>query len=203
LRQWLRIAGLDPDGDVRIVVLPPPLVVEHMSEGQIDGFCAGEPWSSAAVLSGDGWVVAASNLLAPRHPEKVLLVRSDVLGRDPEAYSALRGALLDACGFCDQPEKRQEVAEILFGYQVFPVAKQVLANSLVGPFNTGISKLPDAPPFVIFHSGGANAATRERALWCLQAVIETGMLAAEGRARRACLETFCDVHDVSHSGMAV
>ncbi|HEU4677936.1 MAG TPA: CmpA/NrtA family ABC transporter substrate-binding protein, partial [Terrimicrobiaceae bacterium] len=32
LRRWLRTAGLDPDRDVRIVVLPPPLVAEHMKE---------------------------------------------------------------------------------------------------------------------------------------------------------------------------
>ena len=113
LRNWLRSAGLDPDRDVRVVILPPPLVAEHLKEGQIDGFCAGEPWNSAAALSGDGWVVATSLSLAPRHPEKVLLVRDQLILRQPEAYSILRTAIVEACRFCDQPENRRSVADIL------------------------------------------------------------------------------------------
>jgi ABC-type nitrate/sulfonate/bicarbonate transport system substrate-binding protein len=40
LRKWLRRCGIDPEKDVRTTILPPPLVVEHMREGYIDGFCA-------------------------------------------------------------------------------------------------------------------------------------------------------------------
>jgi len=195
LRNWLRSAGVDPERDVRIVVLPPPLVVEHMQEGQIDGFCAGEPWNSAAALSGEGWVVATSMSLAPKHPEKVLLVRNEIFYRQPDGYSALRNALLEAGRFCDEPENRHAVVDILHQYHVFPVAKQVLINSLVGPFNTGIADLEGQGPFVIFHRGDANSATRERAQWCLETVIETGALMADGRTRKLCLDAFLDEHD--------
>ena len=195
LRNWLRSAGVDPERDVRIVVLPPPLVVEHMREGQIDGFCAGEPWNSAAALSGEGWVVATSMSLAPKHPEKVLLVRNEIFHRQPDGYSALRSALLEAGRFCDEPENRHAVVDILHQYHVFPIAKQVLINSLVGPFNTGIADLEGQGPFVIFHRGDANSATRERAQWCLETVIETGALMADGRTRKLCLDAFLDEHD--------
>jgi ABC-type nitrate/sulfonate/bicarbonate transport system substrate-binding protein len=200
LRHWLRSAGLDLERDVRIVVLPPPLLVEHMREKQIDGFCAGEPWNSAAALAGEGWVIATSSSLAPRHPEKVLLVRNEVIHRQSEGYSALRGAILEAGRFCDQPENRKAVADILHGYQVFPVAKQVLMNSLVGPFNTGFADLEAKDPFVMFHRGDANRATRERAKWCLETVMETGVLVADGRARRLCLDAFLDEYDTAPHG---
>ena len=49
LRYWLAACGIDPDRDVRLVVLPPPLLVDALREGQIDGFCVGEPWNSLAV----------------------------------------------------------------------------------------------------------------------------------------------------------
>jgi ABC-type nitrate/sulfonate/bicarbonate transport system substrate-binding protein len=195
LRTWLRSAGLDPDRDIRIVVLPPPLLVDHMRDGQVDGFCAGEPWNSAAALSGEGWVIATSISLAPRHPEKILLVRSETLHRQPEAYSALRDAVLEACRFCDQTENRQAVVDILHGSHVFPVPKQVLMNSLVGPFNTGIAELEGHDPFVIFHRNGANDPTRERAQWCLQAVIDAGALVADGAVRKLCLDAFLDQRD--------
>ncbi|MBV8223952.1 MAG: ABC transporter substrate-binding protein [Verrucomicrobia bacterium] len=73
LQKWLRTAGIDPEADVRTTILPPPLVVEHMQEGYIDGFCAGEPWNSVAALGGDGWIAATSASLAPGHPEKILV----------------------------------------------------------------------------------------------------------------------------------
>jgi ABC-type nitrate/sulfonate/bicarbonate transport system substrate-binding protein len=203
LRQWLRSAGLDPERDVRIVVLPPPLVVEHMREGQIDGFCAGEPWNSAAALSGEGWVVATSMSLAPKHPEKVLLVRNEIFHRQPDGYSALRSAILEACRFCDQPENRQAVVDILHRYHVFPVPKQVLMNSLVGLFNTGIADLEGQGPFVMFYRGDANSATRERAQWCLETVIETAALVPDARTRKLCLDAFLDEHDAGRSETAL
>ncbi|MBL8270522.1 CmpA/NrtA family ABC transporter substrate-binding protein, partial [Steroidobacter sp.] len=49
LRYWLAASGIDPDRDVRLIVIPPPLLVDAMREGQIDGFCVGEPWNSLAV----------------------------------------------------------------------------------------------------------------------------------------------------------
>jgi ABC-type nitrate/sulfonate/bicarbonate transport system substrate-binding protein len=198
LRKWLRSAGLDPDRDVRIVVLPPPLVGEHMKARQIDGFCAGEPWNSAAVFSGEGWVVATSVSLSPRHPEKVLLARNEVVHRQPEGYAALREAVLEACRFCDETENRRTVADILSESRVFPVSKEALLNSLVGPFNPGIEDLEAKGPFLVFHQGGANEATRERAQWCLDAVAEAGALVADSRTRKLCLDAFLDERDTGY-----
>ncbi len=197
LRRWLRSTGLDPDRDVRMVVLPPPLVAEHLKEGQIDGFCAGEPWNSAAALSGEGWVVATSLSLAPRHPEKVLLVRDELIFRQPEAYGILRTAMTEACRFCDQSENRRSVADILHEARIFPVSKEVLMNSLVGPFHTGVADLGSAEPFLVFYRDGANEATEERAKWCLEAVLETGALKADSRTRKLCLEAFLDKRERS------
>jgi ABC-type nitrate/sulfonate/bicarbonate transport system substrate-binding protein len=200
LRKWLRSAGLDPERDVRIMVLPPPLVVEHMRGGQIDGFCAGEPWNSAATLAGEGWVIATSMSLAPKHPEKVLLVRNEVLNGQPEAYLALREAVLEACHFCDQPENREAVVDILHGRHIFPVARQVLKNSLVGPFNTGIAELKAPGSFMIFHRDGANRATHERAQWCFDSIIETGAVAAGSPARMLCHDAFLDERNSDRTG---
>jgi len=192
LRQWLRSAGLDPDRDVQTIVLPPPLVAEHIKAGQIDGFCAGEPWNSAAALSGDGWIIATSSSLAPRHPEKALLVRTDVLHRQPEGYASLRKAIVEACRFCEASENRPTVVDILVERFVFPMDRGILENSLVGPFQTGAATLDKAMAFHLFHRFGANRATYERATWCLESVLETGVLNADERARRMCLDAFHD-----------
>ena len=40
LRFWMAAAGVDPDEDVRLVVLPPPYMVESLTNGQLDGFAS-------------------------------------------------------------------------------------------------------------------------------------------------------------------
>ena len=38
LRFWMAAAGVDPDEDVRLVVLPPPYMVDSLANGQVDAF---------------------------------------------------------------------------------------------------------------------------------------------------------------------
>ena len=57
LRLWLRAGRLDPDEDVRLVVVPPPFMVWTLRKGQLDGFCVGEPWNSLAVAAGAGTIL--------------------------------------------------------------------------------------------------------------------------------------------------
>ncbi|MES2697054.1 MAG: ABC transporter substrate-binding protein [Verrucomicrobiota bacterium] len=84
LRDWLRAAGLDPERDVRIVVVPPAQMFRNLAAGTIDGFCSGEPWNSVAVREGAGWCPTWSAAQQPGHVEKVLMVtarsvREDIL----------------------------------------------------------------------------------------------------------------------------
>jgi hypothetical protein len=51
LRFWMAAGGVDPDEDVRLVVLPPPYMVDSLANGHVDGFCVGAPWNSVAVDS--------------------------------------------------------------------------------------------------------------------------------------------------------
>jgi two-component system, oxyanion-binding sensor len=55
LRKWLVAAGVDPERDVRIVIVPPAQMFRNLAAGTIDGYCAGEPWNTLAVREGAGW----------------------------------------------------------------------------------------------------------------------------------------------------
>ena len=57
LRFWMAAGGVDPDEDVRLVVLPPPFMADSIASGQIDGFCVGAPWNSIAVDRGVGHIL--------------------------------------------------------------------------------------------------------------------------------------------------
>ena len=95
LRSWLAGAGINPDRDVRIVVVPPPQMVANLKSGNLDGFCAGEPWNSVAVQAKAGWCAAVSAELDPGHPEKVLMVRSDFAEQREPEHLALVAALIE------------------------------------------------------------------------------------------------------------
>ena len=58
LRNWLRSMRIDPDRDIQLVVVPPAQVFANLRAGHLDGYCAGEPWNSLAVMSNAGWIVA-------------------------------------------------------------------------------------------------------------------------------------------------
>ena len=57
LRYWLAAAGVHPDRDVRLIAIPPPLMVDSLRAGLVDGFCVGEPWNSLAVAEELGSIV--------------------------------------------------------------------------------------------------------------------------------------------------
>src|SRR6056297_1206348 len=71
LRYWLAAAGIDPDRDIELIVVPPPQMVSHLEAGLIAGFSVGEPWNTLAVCSGLGRTLATSYDIWNNHPEKV------------------------------------------------------------------------------------------------------------------------------------
>ncbi len=72
LRYWLAAAGIDPDRDVEITVLAPQVMADALAAGQLDGYCVGEPWNTAAVDAGTGRIATYKQAIWPDSPEKVL-----------------------------------------------------------------------------------------------------------------------------------
>ena len=97
LRRWLRLNDVDPDQDVRFEVVPPVRMVASLQAGLIDAFCVGEPYNSLAVNEGLGSIVATSNSLWPKAPEKVLGCTRSWANQNPQALSGLCRALRQAC----------------------------------------------------------------------------------------------------------
>ncbi len=61
LREWLAGADIDIDRQVTLGALPPPRMVEALENGEIDGFCVGEP--------GAAWPgIATSGVSSPAAP---------------------------------------------------------------------------------------------------------------------------------------
>ncbi|WP_258176206.1 CmpA/NrtA family ABC transporter substrate-binding protein [Halomonas ventosae] len=114
LREWLALGGLAAGRDVDLVALPPPRMVAALREGQIDGFCVGEPWGSLAEHEGVGRLVASGAQLWPDHPEKVLGVTRSWARRYPATLGALLRALKSASDWlAETPAHRRQARDWL------------------------------------------------------------------------------------------
>jgi NitT/TauT family transport system ATP-binding protein len=132
LRFWMAAGGVDPDEDVRLVVLPPPYMVESLANKQVDGFCVGAPWNSIAVDLGVGCIVQFGCDIVARAAEKILGVRSRWAQDNPDVVARLVRAHRRAAKFIDDPANRDEVAALLTTPGRIEVARDVIRRTFEG-----------------------------------------------------------------------
>jgi len=176
LRNWLRGHGIIPERDVRLVVVPPAQVHANLKAGHLDGYCVGEPWNSLAVLSGAGWCAATSEELAPRHPEKVLMVRRDFADRSEREHLALIAALTESCRFCARPENRERIIETLAQEHVVGAPIQALQMGMSGSFNYGHGRIEKHPSFHIFSGESVNEPSADKSAWVIGNMLKSGVV---------------------------
>ena len=132
LRFWMAAGGVDPDEDVRLVVLPPPYMVDSLANGHVDAFCVGAPWNSVAVDLGVGHILHFVSDILVRAAEKVLAVRQSWSEKNPDVLAALIRAASRAAEFIEQPENRAEAARILAQPERIGVDAEVIQRTLDG-----------------------------------------------------------------------
>lgn len=177
LRYWLAEGGIDPEHDVRIVVIPPPQMVSQLRAGKIDGFCVGEPWNSVAVRGDHGHVLITSHQLWAHKPEKVLGVTEDWAERNPEVHRKLVRALMRAGAWLDEPDNRLEAAALLARPEYVGIAAEVLHLPLSGHmvYDPGGAPHPH-PDFNVFHRHAAMFPWRSHAMWFMTQMLRWGQL---------------------------
>jgi two-component system, oxyanion-binding sensor len=132
LRFWMAAGGVDPDEDVRLVVLPPPYMVDSLANGHVDAFCVGAPWNSVAVDLGVGHILHFVSDVLVRAAEKVLAVRQSWSEKNPAVLAALIRAHFRAAEFIEDPQNRAEAARILAQPERIGVDADVIQRTLDG-----------------------------------------------------------------------
>ncbi len=175
LRFWMAAGGIDPDEDVRLVVLPPPYMVESLASGHVDGFCVGAPWNSVAVDSGVGRILPFGSEIMSRASEKVLAVREPWANENPATLSALIRALAAASGFIADPNNLQAVSTAIA--KRIGVNAELVARSLSG----GLKIAPDGTVrtdsrYMMIGGDGASRPDPVQAAWLYAQMVRWGQV---------------------------
>lgn len=175
LRYWMAEGGIDPDRDLRLVVLPPPFMVESLREGHVDGFCVGAPWNSVAVDAGLGVILHFGCEIFPHAPEKVLALRKSSLEADPQLVLALVRAIVTAAAFVDQAEVRMEIASILAREDRLAVDAELIARTLEGRLIVNAKRdQRQAKDYLVIHRDGASRPSARDAAWLYAQMLRWG-----------------------------
>lgn len=174
LRYWLASAGIDPDSDVALTIVPPPMIVGALGEGHIDGFCVGAPWSGLGAETGLSQVVAYKADMWPQGPEKVLALREDWADGHSQIVSKLVRMLIDSAAWCSDPANQTALAQILSGDAFLAMSPQTIARSLSGK----VVKSAETPVenHMLFDPRIASYPWRAHALWFYAQMVRWGQV---------------------------
>jgi NitT/TauT family transport system ATP-binding protein len=175
LRFWMAAGGVDPDEDVRLVVLPPPYMVDSLANGHVDGFCVGAPWSSVAVDLGIGFILHFVSEILLRAAEKVLAVRERWAQAHPDTLVRLVRAHHRAAAFIEDAANRDETAAILAAPNRVGVAAEVIRRTLDGRIKIapdGTTRVSDR--YLLIGRKGAARPDPTQAAWLYGQMVRWG-----------------------------
>lgn len=177
IRYWMASAGIDPDKDVRLIVIPPSKMVSNLEANNIDGYCVGEPWNQQAVAMGIGKSIITSYEIWNNSPEKVFGVTREWANNYPCTHKATIKALIEATQWMDIPDNRKEVVRIISAKEYINAPQSVVENSMTGTWTYSNEEAPvTMPDFNVFHRYSANFPWQSHAVWTLTQMVRWGQL---------------------------
>lgn len=192
LRSWLALAGLEVGDRVVLTIIAPQEMVGRLRKGEIDGFCAGEPWSRRAAASKLGRLVARSGSYLPGLGEKILGVRESWHHSHQEAHGLMLRALSRASDWVADPANLDAAVELLAGKKYVNTPKAMVEGALREQHRgTGPDMAEDA---VRFTMENPTFPARSHASWYLEQMVRWAHAKAEDVARvdlgGICLDDF-------------
>jgi ABC-type nitrate/sulfonate/bicarbonate transport system substrate-binding protein len=189
--------GVDPDEDVRLVVLPPPYMVESLASGHVDGFCVGAPWNSVAVDSGVGRILHFGCGIMSRASEKVLAVRDPWAIENRATLAALIRSLSAASKFVDDAANLPAVSAAVA--KRIGVDAALVVRSLTGNLKTA----PDGAAcgdsrYMLIGRNGASRPDPVQAAWIYAQMVRWGQAVLSDELRGLAQDAFRpDLYDAA------
>lgn len=164
IRYWLAAAGIDPDSDCSMIVIPPPQMVANIKAKTQDAFCVGEPWNGQAVSQKVGYTACVTSEIWMNHPEKALGMRADWVDKNPNAAKAMIAAVMEAQQWCDK--NRAAMCAITAGRQYINVPIGDILPRLQGKITYGDGRVVQSNDHIMkFWANNASFPYKSHDLW--------------------------------------
>jgi len=199
LRFWMAAGGVDPDEDVRLVVLPPPYMVDSLANGHVDAFCVGAPWNSVAVDLGVGHILHFVADILVSAAKKVLAIRQNWSEKHPDLVAALVRAHIRAAEFIEQPQNRSEAAAILAQPERIGVDAEVVQRTLDGRLKISPDgTMRESNRYLLVGREGATRPDPAQAAWLYAQMVRWGQTAMKPEALKTAMGIFRpDLYDAA------
>jgi nitrate/nitrite transport system substrate-binding protein len=180
LRYYLAAAGIDPDNDADLVVIPPPQMVANMETKSMDMFCVGEPWNARLVNKGLGYTAITTGEFWKGHPEKSFAMRADWVDKNPKAAKALLMAVQEAQVWCEKAEHKEEMCQIISKDKYVKTDVKDILGRAQGNFDMGNGrKLENSPLKMKFWADNASVPFKSHDTWFVAENMRWGKLPAD------------------------
>ncbi|MBE0494329.1 MAG: ABC transporter substrate-binding protein [Thiomicrospira sp.] len=146
MRYWLSAGGVDPNQNINTIVVPPAQMVANMRVGSMDTFCVCEPWNQQLINQKIGYTANTTGELWSKHPEKALGMRADYVDANPNSTQALLMAVMEAQMFCEEPQNKEEVAQICAKRRWINAPFADIIDRMKGDFDYGTGRVVENHP---------------------------------------------------------
>jgi nitrate/nitrite transport system substrate-binding protein len=145
LRYYLAEAGLNPDTDVQLRVVPPAEMVANLRAGNIDGFLGPDPFNQRAVFEEVGFIHLLTKELWNGHPCCAFGTSTEFIQKNPNTFAALYRAVLTSAAMARDPKNRELIAKVIAPQAYLNQPEAVLTQVLTGKFADGLGNIRDVP----------------------------------------------------------
>ncbi|QHE83626.1 CmpA/NrtA family ABC transporter substrate-binding protein [Hydrogenophaga sp. BPS33] len=186
LRYYLAEAGLNPDTDVQIRVVPPPEMVANLRAGNIDGYLGPDPFNQRAVYDEVGFLHILTRDLWNGHPCCAFGTSTEFITRNPNTFAALYRAVLTAAAMARQAKNRELIAKVIAPQAYLNQPETVISQVLTGRFADGLGKIQTVPDRADFDP----MPWQSMAVWMLTQMQRWGYVKGEVNYRKLAEQVF-------------
>jgi nitrate/nitrite transport system substrate-binding protein len=145
LRYYVAEAGLNPDTDIQIRVVPPPEMVANLRAGNIDGFLGPDPFNQRAVFEEVGFIHLLTKELWDGHPCCAFGTSAEFIRTNPNTFAALFRSVLTAAAMAREARNRELIAKVISPQAYLNQPETVVAQVLTGRFADGLGSVRNVP----------------------------------------------------------
>jgi nitrate/nitrite transport system substrate-binding protein len=150
LRYYVAEAGLDPDKDIQIRVVPPPEMVANLRAGNIDGFLGPDPFNQRAVYDEVGFIHLLTKEIWDGHPCCAFGTSEAFIRENPNTFAALYRAVLEAARMARDAKNRELIAKVISPTAYLNQPETVVAQVLTGKYADGLGAVKTDPNRIDF-----------------------------------------------------